>query len=57
MRVAVEAAAALGWARWGVDERNMVAVRGFGASAPADALFSHYGITAESAVAAVKRAL
>ncbi len=57
VRVAVEAAAALGWARWGVDERNMVAVRGFGASAPADALFPHYGITAESAVAAVKRAL
>ena len=57
VRVAVEAAAALGWARWGVDERNMVAVRGFGASAPAAALFPHYGITAESAVAAVKRAL
>jgi len=30
---------------------------GFGASAPADDLFKHFGITAEAAVAAVRRKL
>ena len=56
-RVAVEAAAPLGWGRWGVDEREMVAMRGFGASAPAAALFAHFGITAGAAAEAVKSAL
>ena len=56
-RVAVEAASPLGWARWGVDEREMVAMRGFGASAPGAALFAHFGITAEAVADAARRAL
>ncbi len=56
-RVAVEAATPFGWARWGVDERNMIAMRGFGESAPGAALFSRFGITPDAAAAAVRRAL
>lgn len=56
-RIAVEAASPLGWARWGVDEREMVAMRGFGASAPGAALFTHFGITAEAVADAARRAL
>ena len=56
-RVAIEAAAPFGWGRWGVDERNMVAMRGFGASAPGGELFAHFGITAAALAEAVRRAL
>ena len=57
VRVAVEAASPMGWARWGVDETQMIAMQGFGASAPAKDLFEHFGITAEAVVEAVKRGL
>jgi transketolase len=62
VRVGVEAAVRLGWDRWlcgeGGDERKaaFVGMEGFGASAPAKALYAHFGITAE-AVAARARAL
>ena len=56
-RMAVEAAAPFGWARWGVDEDAMIAVRGFGASAPGAALYAHFGVTAEALADAVKRML
>ena len=57
VRVAVEAASAMGWARWGIDESEMIAMTSFGASAPAKDLFKHFGITAEAVVKAVKRKL
>jgi len=57
IRVAVEAASPMGWARWGVDETEMIAMTSFGASAPAKDLFVHFGITAEAVVDAVKRKL
>ena len=57
VRVAIEAASPMGWARWGVDETQMIAMRGFGASAPAKDLFGHFGITADAVVEAVKRRL
>ncbi|MCG8652712.1 MAG: transketolase, partial [Pirellulales bacterium] len=57
VRVAVEAASPMGWARWGVDESEMVAMTSFGASAPAKDLFKHFGITAEAVVNAVQRKL
>jgi transketolase len=53
-RVAVEAASAFGWERYVGDAANVVGMPGFGASAPADALFRHFGITAEAVAAAVK---
>ncbi|HEX9646879.1 MAG TPA: transketolase [Alphaproteobacteria bacterium] len=57
VRVAVEAASPQGWARWGVDETTMIAMRTFGASAPAERLFAHFGITAEAVAEAVRRKL
>ncbi len=46
-RVSVEAAAALGWHRWVGDAGAVVAMEGFGASAPAGALYKHFGFTGE----------
>jgi transketolase len=55
-RIAVEAAAEFGWERWIGPDGRFVGMRGFGASAPAQHLYKHFGITAE-AVAAVAREL
>lgn len=60
-RIAVEAAARLGWDRW-IGERGVfVGMTGFGASAPAQDLYRHFGITpeavAEAALNAVARSV
>jgi transketolase len=47
-RVAVEAASPMGWHRWVGDAGDVVAMEGFGASAPAKLLYKHFGITAEA---------
>ncbi|RUW95418.1 transketolase, partial [Mesorhizobium sp. M8A.F.Ca.ET.059.01.1.1] len=47
-RIAVEAAARLGWDRWIGDGGAFVGMTGFGASAPAAELYRHFGITAEA---------
>jgi transketolase len=47
-RVAVEAAAGLGWERWVGDDGDIVAMTTFGASAPAKALYQHFGFTGEN---------
>jgi transketolase len=47
-RVAVEAAARLGWDRWIGERGAFVGMKSFGASAPAEALYAHFGITAEA---------
>ena len=44
-RVAVEAAARLGWDRWIGANGAFVGMTGFGASAPATKLYEHFGIT------------
>jgi transketolase len=44
-RVAVEAAARLGWDRWIGERGAFLGMTGFGASAPASALYDHFGIT------------
>ncbi|HEX5781990.1 MAG TPA: transketolase, partial [Solirubrobacteraceae bacterium] len=44
-RVAVEAASPLGWHRWVGDGGDVVAMEGFGASAPAKALYEHFGFS------------
>jgi len=51
-RVAVEAAARLGWDRWIGDTGTFVGMTGFGASAPAPDLYRHFGITPEAVAAA-----
>jgi transketolase len=56
-RVAVEAAATFGWERYVGSSANVIGMPGFGASAPAEALYKHFGITAEAVVAAVKKQL
>ena len=53
-RVAVEAAAAFGWERHLGPRGVFIGMGGFGASAPAEDLYPHFGITAEAVVAAVK---
>ncbi len=44
-RIAVEAGIAQGWARYGVDEENMLAMNSFGTSAPGEEAFVHFGFT------------
>lgn len=54
-RVAVEAASEFGWAKWIGREGAFIGMHGFGASAPAQDLYKHFGITAEAvALAAIE---
>ena len=63
VRVAVEAAIGFGWDRWLMGERGksakagFVGMEGFGASAPADELYAHFGITAQGVADKVKSLL
>ena len=57
VRVAVEAAVSLGWERYLGSGGSFVGMTGFGASAPAPALFEHFGITAEAVAGAVRKQL
>lgn len=57
LRVGIEAASPMGWDRWLGPEGIFIGMTGFGASAPAEELFRHFGITADALVAAVKRRL
>jgi len=57
VRVAIEAAASMGWERWTGPEGAFVGMTGFGASAPAPALYEHFGITAAAAADAVRARL
>jgi transketolase len=55
-RVAVEAASPFGWERYVGERGAIVGIASFGASAPAEELFPHFGITAD-AVASRARAV
>jgi transketolase len=46
-RVAVEAAVQFGWERWLGPRGAFIGMTGYGASAPGEALFPHFGITPE----------
>ncbi|HEY8595523.1 MAG TPA: transketolase [Devosiaceae bacterium] len=52
-RVAIEAAIEMGWHRFIGDDGKFVGMHGFGASAPAEALYEHFGITTKAVVEAV----
>jgi transketolase len=54
-RIGIEAAVRDGWDRWIGPDGIFIGMDGFGASAPADALFRHFGITAEAVVAAARQ--
>lgn len=56
-RVAVEAAAELGWGNYLGLDGQFVGMRSFGASGPAGAVFSHFGFAPETVVAAAKVSL
>ncbi|MDF2763669.1 MAG: tkt [Rhodospirillales bacterium] len=57
LKIAIEAASPFGWERYIGPEGAFIGMTGFGASAPADALFKHFHITAEAVVGAVKARL
>jgi transketolase len=54
-RIGIEAGVAFGWERWLGPECRFIGMTGFGASAPVEDLYRHFGITAEAIVAMVKR--
>lgn len=53
-RVAIEAGASMGWARYTTDDGLTIGLDHFGASAPAAELFAQFGFTVARAVEAVK---
>ena len=53
-RVAVEAGICYGWERYVGDNGHIVGMSSFGASAPASDLYTHFGITSDAVVSAVK---
>jgi transketolase len=56
-RVGIEAACEFGWDRWLGPDGVFIGMTGFGASAPFEELYRHFGITAEAIAAAVKKRL
>jgi transketolase len=57
IRIGIEAAVGFGWERYLGPDGVFIGMHGFGASAPSPALYRHFGITAEAAVAAAKSRL
>jgi transketolase len=53
-RIAVEAGVEMGWSKYTGDADAFIGMNSFGASAPAGALFEHFGITAEAIVEKAK---
>ncbi len=51
-RIGVEAATSFGWERWLGESGRFIGMTSFGASAPADQLYEHFGITAEGVAGA-----
>jgi len=56
-RVAVEAGVAQGWTKYTGDSGKIISIESFGASAPENVLFNHFGITVENVVAAAKQVI
>jgi transketolase len=56
-RVAVEAAVKLGWERYLGQKGEFVGMSGFGASAPVDAVYRGFGITADAVLNAARKVL
>ena len=54
-RIAIEAGVAQGWNRFIGDDGVFIGMKGFGASAPAEALYKHFGITAKAIVKAARK--
>ena len=56
-QVAVEAAVQFGWERWLGPRGAFIGMQGYGASAPGEALFPHFGITPEKVAEAARSLL
>jgi transketolase len=54
-RVAVEAGATFGWARWTGDQGIVIGIDHYGASAPGDEIMRNFGLTAEHVTSAALR--
>ncbi len=54
-RIAIEAAARMGWDRWIGESGVFIGMDGFGASAPAPDLYRRFNITADNVVETAKR--
>jgi len=52
-RVAIEAGIEMSWSKLLGDKGRFIGMHGFGASGPAEALYEHFGITANAVVEAV----
>jgi transketolase len=57
LRIAIEAGSPFGWTRYVRHEDDVIGMRGFGASGPAEALYQHFGITSERVVEVVRKRL
>jgi transketolase len=57
LRIAVEAAAPFGWTRYVRREEDVIGMTGFGASAPYEDLYRHFGITSGRIVEMVRKRL
>lgn len=56
-RVAIEMGSSFGWNRYTGDEGTILAIDGFGASAPGEKIMAEYGFTVENVIALVKKLL
>jgi transketolase len=56
-RICVEAGSGLGWERWLGNDGVFIGMDDFGASAPYEVLYKHFGITPDAIVAAVRKRL
>ena len=57
LRVGIEAASGFGWSEWLGGDGLFIGMSGFGASAPAEDLFRHFGFTPEAVAASVRKRL
>jgi hypothetical protein len=57
LRIGIEAACGFGWERYLGDAGAFVGMTGFGASAPYDELYRHFGITPQAVIALVRARL
>lgn len=56
-RIAIEAAMKFGWERWLGPQDRFIGMAGFGASAHAEVLYAHFGITVEAVLATAREIL
>jgi transketolase len=57
LRIGIEAGVSFGWERWLGPDGIFIGMTGFGASAPFEDLYKHFGITPEAIAAAARKRL